>query len=95
MSESIYVDDDSPYESVPETQALPQTSNPRQRPIGQKKKLMSSLGVVSNFKLGQVVPNPSQVSAPASNSLNFGVPTNPKPVSSQKVSHYIDARCAI
>ena len=61
MSESIYVDDDSPYESVPETQALPQTSNPRQRPIGQKKKLMSSLGVVSNFKLGQVVPNPSQV----------------------------------
>ncbi|KAI5350341.1 hypothetical protein L3X38_003232 [Prunus dulcis] len=33
--------------------------------------------------------------APASNSLNFGVPTNPKPVSSQKASHYIDARCAI
>ncbi|KAI5318184.1 hypothetical protein L3X38_037892 [Prunus dulcis] len=33
--------------------------------------------------------------APASNSLNFGVPTNPKPVSSQKASYYIDARCAI
>ncbi|KAI5336981.1 hypothetical protein L3X38_016250 [Prunus dulcis] len=33
--------------------------------------------------------------APASNSLNFGVPTNPKPVSSQKASHYLDARCAI
>ncbi|KAI5349644.1 hypothetical protein L3X38_002533 [Prunus dulcis] len=30
--------------------------------------------------------------APASNSLNFGVPTNPKPVSSQKTSHYFDAR---
>ncbi|KAI5313551.1 hypothetical protein L3X38_042727 [Prunus dulcis] len=28
----------------------------------------------------------------ASNSLNFGVPTNPKPVSSQKASHYMDAR---
>ncbi|KAI5311358.1 hypothetical protein L3X38_000399 [Prunus dulcis] len=28
----------------------------------------------------------------ASNSLNFGVPTNPKPVSSHKASHYIDAR---
>ncbi|PQQ19457.1 hypothetical protein Pyn_07842 [Prunus yedoensis var. nudiflora] len=37
MSESIYVDDDSPYESVPETQALPQTSNPRQRPMVHKK----------------------------------------------------------
>ncbi|KAI5329486.1 hypothetical protein L3X38_028883 [Prunus dulcis] len=33
--------------------------------------------------------------APASNSLNFGVPTNPKPVSSQKASYYMDARCAI
>ncbi|KAI5325686.1 hypothetical protein L3X38_034760 [Prunus dulcis] len=33
--------------------------------------------------------------APASNSLNFGVPTTPKPVSSQKASHYFDARCAI
>ncbi|KAI5326728.1 hypothetical protein L3X38_035802 [Prunus dulcis] len=33
--------------------------------------------------------------APASNSLNFGVPTNPKPVSSQKASRYEDARCAI
>ncbi|KAI5350588.1 hypothetical protein L3X38_003479 [Prunus dulcis] len=30
--------------------------------------------------------------APASNSLNFGVPTNPKPVSSQKASRYEDAR---
>ncbi|KAI5340085.1 hypothetical protein L3X38_019359 [Prunus dulcis] len=30
--------------------------------------------------------------APASNSLNFGVPTNPKPVSSQKASCYEDAR---
>ncbi|KAI5336560.1 hypothetical protein L3X38_015828 [Prunus dulcis] len=33
--------------------------------------------------------------APASNSLNFGVLTNPKPVSSHKASHYLDARCAI
>ncbi|KAI5311163.1 hypothetical protein L3X38_045487, partial [Prunus dulcis] len=33
--------------------------------------------------------------APASHSLNFGVPTNPKPVSSQKASRYEDARCAI
>ncbi|KAI5350343.1 hypothetical protein L3X38_003234 [Prunus dulcis] len=33
--------------------------------------------------------------APASNSLNFGVPTNPKPVSSQKASHYIDARFSL
>ncbi|KAI5341087.1 hypothetical protein L3X38_020361 [Prunus dulcis] len=30
--------------------------------------------------------------APASHSLNFGVPTNPKPVSSQKASCYEDAR---
>ena len=37
MGESIYVDDDSPYESVPETQAPPQTSNPRRRPMGHKK----------------------------------------------------------
>ncbi|KAL6293199.1 hypothetical protein ACE6H2_001341 [Prunus campanulata] len=37
MSESIYVDDDSPYESVPETQALPQTSNPRRMPMIHKK----------------------------------------------------------
>ncbi|BBG99622.1 cyclic nucleotide gated channel 1 [Prunus dulcis] len=33
--------------------------------------------------------------APASHSLNFGVPTTPKPVSSQKASCYEDARCAI
>ncbi|KAI5327909.1 hypothetical protein L3X38_027305 [Prunus dulcis] len=33
--------------------------------------------------------------APASNSLNFDVPMNPKPVSSQKASCYEDARCAI
>ncbi|KAI5317701.1 hypothetical protein L3X38_037408 [Prunus dulcis] len=33
--------------------------------------------------------------APASNSLNFGVPTNPKPVSPQKASCYEDAKCAI
>ncbi|KAI5345115.1 hypothetical protein L3X38_012992 [Prunus dulcis] len=32
---------------------------------------------------------------PASNSLNFGVLTTPKPVSSQKASRYEDARCAI
>ncbi|KAI5333338.1 hypothetical protein L3X38_023469 [Prunus dulcis] len=31
----------------------------------------------------------------ASNSLNFGVLTTPKPVSSQKASRYEDARCAI
>ncbi|KAI5332724.1 hypothetical protein L3X38_022853 [Prunus dulcis] len=30
-----------------------------------------------------------------SHPLNFGVPTNPKPVSSQEASHYEDARCAI
>ncbi|KAI5335178.1 hypothetical protein L3X38_025311 [Prunus dulcis] len=44
-------------------------------------------------QLPRVVTHPGI--APASNSLNFGVPTNPKPVSSQKASHYIDARCAI
>ncbi|KAI5319898.1 hypothetical protein L3X38_039606 [Prunus dulcis] len=44
-------------------------------------------------QLPRVVTHPEI--APASNSLNFGVPTNPKPVSSQKASHYIDARCAI
>ncbi|KAI5344573.1 hypothetical protein L3X38_012450 [Prunus dulcis] len=41
-------------------------------------------------QLPRVVTHPGI--APASNSLNFGVPTNPKPVSSQKASHYIDAR---
>ncbi|KAI5327761.1 hypothetical protein L3X38_027157 [Prunus dulcis] len=41
----------------------------------------------------QVVTHPGI--APASNSLNFGVPSNPKPVSSQKASCYEDARCAI
>ncbi|KAI5344560.1 hypothetical protein L3X38_012437 [Prunus dulcis] len=44
-------------------------------------------------QLPRVVTHPGI--APASNSLNFGVPTNPKPVSSQKASHYEDARCAI
>ncbi|KAI5313091.1 hypothetical protein L3X38_042265 [Prunus dulcis] len=44
-------------------------------------------------QLPRVVTHPRI--APASNSLNFGVPTNPKPVSSQKASHYFDARCAI
>ncbi|KAI5344069.1 hypothetical protein L3X38_011946 [Prunus dulcis] len=44
-------------------------------------------------QLPRVVTHPGI--APASNSLNFGVPTNPKPVSSQKASHYFDARCAI
>ncbi|KAI5310960.1 hypothetical protein L3X38_045483 [Prunus dulcis] len=44
-------------------------------------------------QLPRVVTHPGI--ALASNSLNFGVPTNPKPVSSQKASHYIDARCAI
>ncbi|KAI5333404.1 hypothetical protein L3X38_023535 [Prunus dulcis] len=41
-------------------------------------------------QLPRVVTHPGI--APASNSLNFGVPTNPKPVSSQKASHYEDAR---
>ncbi|KAI5329309.1 hypothetical protein L3X38_028706 [Prunus dulcis] len=41
-------------------------------------------------QLPRVVTHPGI--APASNSLNFGVPTNPKPVSSQKASHYLDAR---
>ncbi|KAI5314745.1 hypothetical protein L3X38_043921 [Prunus dulcis] len=44
-------------------------------------------------QLPRVVTHPGI--APASNSLNFGVPTNPNPVSSQKASHYTDARCAI
>ncbi|KAI5349878.1 hypothetical protein L3X38_002769 [Prunus dulcis] len=44
-------------------------------------------------QLPRVVTHPGI--APASNSLNFGVPTNPKPVSSQKASRYEDARCAI
>ncbi|KAI5314707.1 hypothetical protein L3X38_043883 [Prunus dulcis] len=44
-------------------------------------------------QLPRVVTHPGI--APASNSLNFGVPTTPKPVSSQKASHYEDARCAI
>ncbi|KAI5321401.1 hypothetical protein L3X38_030472 [Prunus dulcis] len=44
-------------------------------------------------QLPRVVTHPGI--APASNSLNFGVPTNPKPVSSQKASDYMDARCAI
>ncbi|BBH04728.1 cyclic nucleotide gated channel 1 [Prunus dulcis] len=35
-------------------------------------------------QLPRVVTHPGI--APASNSLNFGVPTNPKPVSSQKAS---------
>ncbi|KAI5337984.1 hypothetical protein L3X38_017255 [Prunus dulcis] len=37
MSESIYVDDDSQYESILETQAPPQISNLRRRPVGHKK----------------------------------------------------------
>ncbi|KAI5344598.1 hypothetical protein L3X38_012475 [Prunus dulcis] len=41
-------------------------------------------------QLPRVVTHPGI--APASNSLNFGVPTNPKPVSSQKASRYEDAR---
>ncbi|KAI5339550.1 hypothetical protein L3X38_018822 [Prunus dulcis] len=44
-------------------------------------------------QLPRVVTHPGI--APASNSLNFGVPTNSKPVSSQKASYYFDARCAI
>ncbi|KAI5332255.1 hypothetical protein L3X38_022384 [Prunus dulcis] len=44
-------------------------------------------------QLPRVVTHPGIASA--SNSLNFGVPTNPKPVSSQKASRYEDARCAI
>ncbi|KAI5328361.1 hypothetical protein L3X38_027758 [Prunus dulcis] len=44
-------------------------------------------------QLPRVVTHPGI--APASNSLNFGVLTNQKPVSFQKASHYIDARCAI
>ncbi|KAI5348922.1 hypothetical protein L3X38_001809 [Prunus dulcis] len=41
-------------------------------------------------QLPRVVTHPGI--APASNSFNFGVPTNPKPVSSQKASRYEDAR---
>ncbi|KAI5313711.1 hypothetical protein L3X38_042887 [Prunus dulcis] len=41
-------------------------------------------------QLPRVVTHPGI--ALASNSLNFGVPTNPKPVSSQEASYYIDAR---
>ncbi|KAI5334222.1 hypothetical protein L3X38_024355 [Prunus dulcis] len=41
-------------------------------------------------QLPRVVTHPGI--APASNSLNFRVPTNPKPVSSQKASRYEDAR---
>ncbi|KAI5311403.1 hypothetical protein L3X38_000065 [Prunus dulcis] len=41
-------------------------------------------------QLPRVVTHPGI--APTSNSLNFGVPTNPKPVSSQKASRYEDAR---
>ncbi|KAI5332512.1 hypothetical protein L3X38_022641 [Prunus dulcis] len=44
-------------------------------------------------QLPRVVTHPGI--APASNSLNFGVLTTPKPVSSQKASCYEDARCAI
>ncbi|KAI5348645.1 hypothetical protein L3X38_001532 [Prunus dulcis] len=44
-------------------------------------------------QLPRVVTHPEI--PPASNLLNFGVPTNPKPVSSQKASRYEDARCAI
>ncbi|KAI5331857.1 hypothetical protein L3X38_021983 [Prunus dulcis] len=44
-------------------------------------------------QLPRVVTHPGI--APASNSLNFGVLTTPKPVSSQKASRYEDARCAI
>ncbi|KAI5324452.1 hypothetical protein L3X38_033525 [Prunus dulcis] len=40
-------------------------------------------------QLPRVVTHPGI--ALASNSLNFGVPTNPKPVSSQKASRYEDA----
>ncbi|KAI5334734.1 hypothetical protein L3X38_024867 [Prunus dulcis] len=40
-------------------------------------------------QLPRVVTHPGI--APASNSLNFGVPTTPKPVSSQKASRYEDA----
>ncbi|KAI5344579.1 hypothetical protein L3X38_012456 [Prunus dulcis] len=44
-------------------------------------------------QLPRVVTHPGI--APASHSLNFGVLTTPKPVSSQKASYYEDARCAI
>ncbi|KAI5322756.1 hypothetical protein L3X38_031828 [Prunus dulcis] len=44
-------------------------------------------------QLPRVVTHPGI--APASHSLNFGVLTTPKPVSSQKASRYEDARCAI
>ncbi|KAI5313308.1 hypothetical protein L3X38_042482 [Prunus dulcis] len=44
-------------------------------------------------QLPRVVTHPGI--ALASNSLNFGVLTTPKPVSSQKASRYEDARCAI
>ncbi|KAI5342876.1 hypothetical protein L3X38_010752 [Prunus dulcis] len=44
-------------------------------------------------QLPRVVTHPGI--APASHSLNFGVLTTPKPVSSQKASCYEDARCAI
>ncbi|KAI5336558.1 hypothetical protein L3X38_015826 [Prunus dulcis] len=49
-----------------------------------------SCGLELTKQLPRVVTDPGI--APASNSLNFGVPTNPKPVSSQKASYYIDAR---
>ncbi|KAI5343755.1 hypothetical protein L3X38_011631 [Prunus dulcis] len=44
-------------------------------------------------QLPRVVTHPGI--ALASNSLNFGVLTTPKPVSSQKASRYEDARCVI
>ncbi|KAI5337452.1 hypothetical protein L3X38_016723 [Prunus dulcis] len=44
-------------------------------------------------QLPKVVTHPGI--ALASNSLNFGVLTTPKTVSSQKASRYEDARCAI
>ncbi|KAI5343289.1 hypothetical protein L3X38_011165 [Prunus dulcis] len=44
-------------------------------------------------QLPRVVTHPGI--ALASNLLNFGILTTPKPVSSQKASRYEDARCAI
>ncbi|KAI5349777.1 hypothetical protein L3X38_002666 [Prunus dulcis] len=55
--------------------------------------ILTSAQKASRYEDARVVTHPGI--APASNSLNFGVPTNPKPVSSQKASYYIDARVAL
>ncbi|KAI5311265.1 hypothetical protein L3X38_000312, partial [Prunus dulcis] len=48
---------------------------------------------LTHIPLLSYAPTTSKASTlSASNSLNFGVPTNLKPVSSQKASHYEDAR---